>query len=150
MKKELDRAKSIGDIFSLVKQVVRQSLGQEQAGLLVALSDLGAAPGQLIGAFYHIAANTIVINKRPLETIPLDRWNTYLFHVLLHEYLHSLGYQDEMQVQDLVEQITRQHIGVDVPTDLSSFMPYVVFGEPRNLRIDYISGIDRSNTDYIL
>jgi hypothetical protein len=150
VKKELENAKSVGEVFAIVKRVAKQSIGLEQAGLLVAVSDLGAYPGQFVGAFYDMAANTIVINKRPLQGMPTEMWNKYFFHVLLHEYLHSLGYLDEIVVRQLVADLIRQHFGDEVPTTIEQYMRYVIPGEPKNLKLDYISGIDRQNTNYIL
>lgn len=150
MKKEIESAGSIADIFGIVKRVVRESLGREQAGLLVALSDLGAYPGYLVGAYYNLAANTIVINKRALHTVPQERQNMYLFQIILHEYIHSLGFYDEQQVRQVVEAITRERIGPDVQSEIGAYMNQVHFGEPSSLDMEYISGIDREGTNYIM
>ena len=87
-KKSLEKAKNFADIFHLVKNAVKNCLGTDQAGLLLGLSDLGAYGNDYLGAFYSFDANTIVINKRPLNKIKNaspSLYNPYLFHVLLHE-----------------------------------------------------------------
>ena len=64
--KSLQNAKTFADIFDVVKEIVKESLGAEQAGLLVGVSDLGLHSQGFIGAFYSLDANMIIINKRPL------------------------------------------------------------------------------------
>ena len=68
-KEHLEKAGDFSDIFSLVKTIVQNYLGKDQAGLLVGLSDLGIHGHAFLGAFYSMDANTIVINKRPLNNI---------------------------------------------------------------------------------
>ena len=111
-KKSLEKAKSFADIFDLVKRTVKNYLGTDQAGLLLGLSDLGNYGNAYLGAFYSFDANTIVINKRPLNKIKQtkpDLYNPYIFHVLLHEYIHSLGIVEEDQVRMLVYEITQKN-----------------------------------------
>src|SRR3989337_314796 len=97
--KLLDGAKGLPDIFEIVKRAVDMDLGYARGGLMLGLADLGNHPRGFVGAFYPIATNVIVMNKVPLarirETDP-QLWRSYAFHVLLHEYLHSVGYIDEM------------------------------------------------------
>ena len=161
-KKSLANAKDFGDIFDLVKKVVKNYLNADQAGLLLGLSDLGAYGHSYLGAFYSFDANTIVINKRPLnklkKTSP-DLYNPYVFHVLLHEYIHSLGVVEEDQVKILAYEITQKyfgknHLATQIAFDLEKFLPNLTFGDdfepPEDLSIEFISGIDRDNTDYIM
>ena len=92
-KKSLKKAKNLADIFDLVKVVVKNYLNADQAGLLLGLSDLGSYGQSYLGAFYSFDANTIVINKRPLNKIKQTKpnlYNPYIFHVLLHEYWEDL------------------------------------------------------------
>lgn len=149
MKKELECAKDVGEIFALVKSLVSDFLGSDQAGILVAVSDLGAYDSHFVGAYYNPGANTIVINRRGFASMPGHLVNYYIFHVLLHEYLHSLGFMDELEVRQLVSSITNEYIG-DVPSDLSEFTRFVPLGEPSSPDLEYLSGIDRENCGYIL
>ncbi|MFH1510606.1 MAG: hypothetical protein ABIF10_02855 [Candidatus Woesearchaeota archaeon] len=148
MRNQLDCAKNVGEVFSIVKSIVRECLGREQAGLLVAVSDLGAYDSHFVGALYNPSANTIVINKRGLS-MPAHLLNYYLFHVIMHEYLHSLGFMDESQVKQMVSAITADYVG-DVPSDLSEFTRFVPLGKPSGFDLDYVPGIDRENSGYIL
>ncbi|MBS3101505.1 hypothetical protein J4204_05200 [Candidatus Woesearchaeota archaeon] len=67
--KGIKNAKTIADIFEIVKEMVKGYLGQEQAGLMVGVSDLGSFAQGFVGAFYSLEANTIIINKKPLARI---------------------------------------------------------------------------------
>jgi len=160
-KKSLEKAKNFADIFDLVKKVVKNYLDADQAGLLLGLSDLGSYGQSYLGAFYSFDANTIVINKRPLNKIKQTRpnlYNPYIFHVLLHEYVHSLGITDEKQVRQLVYEITQKtfgknHLATQIALNLEKFIPNLTFGDfepPQDMSIEFISGIDRDNTDYIM
>tara|TARA_Y100000310_G_scaffold264948_1_gene275783 strand:- start:190 stop:462 length:273 start_codon:yes stop_codon:yes gene_type:complete len=87
-KTSLEKARSFADIFDLVKKTIKNYLGTDQAGLLLGLSDLGNYGNAYLGTFYSFDANTIVINKRPLNKIKQTKpnlYNPYIFHVLLHE-----------------------------------------------------------------
>src|SRR3989344_8358823 len=112
--KKIERAKSFADIFEIVKNLVMESLGSEQAGLMVGVSDLGNFENGFIGAFYSQNSNMIVINKRPLariiQTNP-NLYNYYVFHVMLHEYMHSIGYYDEAETRFLVHEISKSYFG---------------------------------------
>ena len=161
-KKSLKKANNFSDIFLLVKKIVQDYLGKDQAGLLVGLSDLGTYGQSFLGAFYSLDANTIIINKRPLNRIKQNKpklYNPYLFHVLLHEYVRSLGFFDEEQVRMLVYEITKKyfgenHLATQLALDLEKFIPNLTLGmefeAPEDINIEFISGIDRDNTDYIM
>ena len=161
-KKSLEKAKNFADIFHLVKSAVKNCLGTDQAGLLLGLSDLGAYGNAYLGAFYSFDANTIVINKRPLNKIKNTNpnlYNPYIFHVLLHEYIHSLGILEEDQVKILVYEISQKNFGknhaaTQMALNSEKFIPNLVFEDnfepPEDLSIEFVSGIDRENTDYIM
>jgi len=161
-KKSLDKAKGFADIFELVKGVVKNYLNADQAGLLLGLSDLGAYGNAFLGAFYSFDANTIVINKRPLNKIKQkdpNLYNPYVFHVLLHEYIHSLGITEENEVRTLAYEITQKffgknHLATQIAFNLEKFLPNLTFGNdfepPEDMSIEFIPGIDRSNTGYIM
>ena len=115
--KSLDESKEFSDIFMLVKKAVKETLAEARVGLMLVLADL---PGQ-IGAFHEVGSNAIVLNRRLLNAVvrtgrSMREINSYVFTVLLHEYLHSLGHLDERQVRELSHQITKGAFGEDHPT----------------------------------
>jgi hypothetical protein len=160
--KRVKRARSIGDIFAIVRDLVENALGTDQAGLLVGLSDLGCYQNGYIGAYYTPAANTIVINTRPLQGLLQSRpelYNAYLFHVMLHEYIHSLGCYDEQATRFLVEEMSRDFFGSEhevtqFAANMQELLPDITYASsefepPEDVSIDFVLGIDRKNTNYI-
>ncbi len=160
--KAIEKAKTIADIFEIVKEMVREYLGLEQAGLMVGVSDLGSFAQGFVGAFYSLEANMIVINKKPLARILQTNpslYNYYLFHVMLHEYIHSIGSFDEEQTRQLVYEISQHHFGdkhvaTELATNMGKFMPNLIyptsgFEPPADANIEFVKGIDRKNTNYI-
>lgn len=160
--KELKKAKTFADIFNIVKEMVLEFLGAEQAGLLVGVTDLGSHSQGFIGAFYSLNANMIIINKKPLARILQTNpslYNYYLFHVMLHEYIHSIGSFDEAQTRQLVHEISEHyfgpaHLATQLASNIEKFMPNLTypahgFQPPQDINIEFIKGIDKKNTNYI-
>jgi len=112
---ELERCGNFGDVFDLVKKSVEQSLGLRRAGLMLYLVDL--PPN--IGAFHIVGSNLIAVNRKLLRVAKQAGsrriFNSYVYMILLHEYLHSLGYLDEVQTRRLTEQITIETFGSSHP-----------------------------------
>jgi hypothetical protein len=112
----LEKAESFGEIFSVVKRAVREVLGVRRAGLELLLVDL---PGE-IGAMHQVGSNAIIMNRRHLQAIMRSsrsrlEVNSYIFLLLLHEYLHSLGVLDEGEVTALSMKVIREALGEDHP-----------------------------------
>jgi len=159
-KKQLERAKTISDVFEIVKELVRDSIGLDQSGLIVGVSDLGSHGRGFVGAFYSLNANMIIINKRPLarilQTNP-DLYKYYLFHILLHEYIHSTGSYDEAQTRQIVYEISesyfgRQHIVSELASNMEKFIHSLTedgFQPPQDTNIEFVKGIDKKNINYI-
>ena len=159
---KIKNAKTIADVFEIVKEAVRDYLDIDQAGLLVGIADLGAHGQGFIGAFYSLEANAIVLNKKPiariLQTNP-SLYNYYLFHVILHEYMHSIGALDEAQARLLVYEISEhyfggQHTVTQLASNIEKFIPNLAypiegFQPPQDANIEFVKGIDIKNTNYI-
>lgn len=155
------KAKNISDIFELVTETVYEYLGTDQAGLMVGVTDLGSFHNGFIGAFYSPNANAIIINKRPLARILQTNpgiYNYYLFHLMLHEYIHSIGSYDEAQTRQIVYEISercfgREHIVTQLASNIEKFMPNLTypegFVEPKDINIEFVKGIDKKNINYI-
>ncbi len=155
----LDSADDLADIFEIVKLAVRETTGRERSGLMLGLANLGGGPQGFVGAFYPVATNIIVMNSLPLrrirETDPA-LYKPYVFHILLHEYLHTLGIIDESATRQKTLDISLRLFGKNHPVaqfaaDLSKFMPklvYPVYGwQPsEEFRLELVEGFDRSST----
>lgn len=71
-----------------------------------------------IGAFHAFGTNGIVLNRKILKIMAKEsesnkEFNLFIFSLLLHEYLHSLGYIDEIQVKELTYRIIKEIFGED-------------------------------------
>lgn len=157
---ELESTRGLPDIFELVKRAVRKSTGKERGGLMLGLADLGGGPEGLVGAFYPVATNIIVMNKSPLERIKEtdpSLYKPYSFHILLHEYLHTLGIIDEAAARSKAYEISAELFGKDhvvtrLAADLSKFIPklvYPIYGwrPAGEYRLELVQGFDRSSTN---
>ena len=94
----LEKCEEFSDIFELVKKVVKETVNQHRVGLMLVLADLPVS----VGAFHAIGSNTIVMNRTLLNHFDKSQSKykkEFIFLVLLHEYLHSLGHTDEAEVR---------------------------------------------------
>jgi hypothetical protein len=162
---ELEGYDNFPDIFELVKRVVKRFLNRHRAGLMLGLVNLGMKKGYFIGAFHPVGSNIIVMNKSPLkiamENTEKKIYNSYCFLLLLHEYLHSLGYLDEEKVRELTEEVCQLAFGDGHPATLmakkgvAAYFPKVVHfpqdGElPSDLYVELVRDFDKSSSQYIL
>lgn len=158
----LEQARTLADIFEVVKDAVRVSTGKSRGGLMLGLANLGNHPQGFLGAFYPVGSNVIVMNKVPLhrikETDP-QLYKPYIFHILLHEYLHSLGILSESLVRQMVYEITKtifgdNHLATTFAKDTTRFFPNLVYPyaawRADDMRIELVEGFDRSSASYFM
>ena len=172
---KLRDARSLQDVFELAKEAVWKHLRVDQAGLMVGLADLGISAGSILGAYYSPDANTIVINRTVMNQVKQladqQLYNSYCFYILLHEYLHSCGFYDENENRQIVAAIAAQELGQDhIVTKLATtndamlklIKTGIMSGKGGNdslsatatataeTGIEFVEGIDRGNTNYIM
>lgn len=155
---KLDYAMDFDEVFEMVKKAVGQVLGVHRAGLTLVLGDIPNS----VGAYHEMGSNAIVMNRNLMKIVwratqSRPRRNAYTFMILLHEYLHTLGFVDDAQVRDLSKKITdayfgEGHIAGDMATSpLDKFFPeisqYAMFRD--NGRFEIVSKFDTSSTPYI-
>jgi len=155
---ELDSCRNFGDVFELVKKSVKRSLGRSRAGLMLYLADL--PPN--IGALHGIGTNAIVMNRAVLSRVTSTATsrrdvNSFVYSVLLHEYLHSLGYVDEREVRELTLKVARDNLGVEHPATRISTNPMAYFPQQPQFQAETSGGdaeivrdFDRSNQNYVV
>jgi len=161
---ELEACDNLADIFELVKRSVKQFLGLHRAGLMLGMANLGMRRGSFVGAFHPIGSNIIVMNKAPfdvaMQTTDKKVLNAYCYHLLLHEYLHALGYVDEEEVRDLVHRVCSLALGKGSPATVMAergiafYFPKVTYFSqnvpiPRDLQIELVKDFDKSSAGYI-
>ena len=154
----LATASGFDEIFDMVKAATEQELGKHRAGLTLVLGDI---PNE-VGAYHEMGSNAIVMNRNLLRIVEKladskTRKNSYVFMILLHEYLHSLGYTDDRQVRDLSKRIADGFLGVKHPAaemavrPLDQFFPdlpkYAGFRDKGGF--ETVHRFDSSSTPYI-
>jgi hypothetical protein len=160
-KTRLDEAKTLADIFEVVKAIVLKSMKKSRGGLMLGMADLGNHPKGFLGGFFTAGSNVIVLNKNPLQRITETRpelYKPYAFHVLLHEYIHSLGYLDERMVNSKVYEITKEalgeeHLATQIAASTESFIKHLVYPDTAwkadDDRMELEKDFDRSSVSYI-
>jgi hypothetical protein len=132
-------------IFRVVREAVHTVLGIERPGLGLGLSNLPSG----VGAYWQVTGNLIVLNEGLVQAMrthaesPLEL-NSFVYVILAHEYLHSLGYLDERAVRSVTARVTRAAFGPDHPAtrmaegDLWSLYPFLSWspgGDGRRLKV---------------
>ena len=152
---------SLIETFEEVKKVVQKTEGKSRAGLMLGLQEIGASLDGFVGAYYPVASNIIIVNKTPLRRI-LETNKTllkpYAFHVLLHEYIHTLGCLDEETTEQKTYEISKKqfgehHIITELSIDIRKFFPslvYPIYGWiplKETPLIELVQGFDFSSTN---
>ena len=68
-----------------------------------------------VGAFHPMGTNDIVINRRLLGSTTNLKEKSQVFAILVHEYLHTLGFTDERQVRRLTYKVCQESFGRSHP-----------------------------------
>jgi len=163
-----DLKQKIPEIFEKVKDDVRKITGRHRAGFNLRLAKMGRLPsGGFIAGMHFYPGTEIIMNLSPLEIILKNKpdeiiW-AYTYHVLLHEYIHSLGigiyYEKDCQTNALyisekifkdknhwAVKIAKYGIGIAIPdleikTDEHDW-------RPDSKSIEYVDGFDRESQSY--
>jgi hypothetical protein len=158
---KLEEAKTLADIFEVVKAVVLKTKKKSRAGLMLGIANLGNNPQGFFGGFFTTGSNVIVMNKIPLQRINETKpelYKPYAFCILLHEYIHSLGYLDEDKVRSWSYQISRDALGEDhlatqIAGNTQGFMKHLVYPDsawkPDDKGLELVDDFDRSSVCYI-
>lgn len=157
-KQKVREIKSFNDAFELARKAVEKRTGMRRVGLTLLLQDM---PGY-IGAYHVVGSNYIVINRTVLNAIKElaksnEEYNAYMFVVIMHEYLHSLGLTDEMSVRKLTYSICNALLDKEHPaTKMAASDPSSLYPQIRNLinlqfsnEFKLIRDFDTSNISYI-
>ncbi|HEY6238651.1 MAG TPA: hypothetical protein VIZ68_05650 [Thermoplasmata archaeon] len=151
----LENRADFDQVFRVVRGAVRRALGIERTGLGLGLSDLPPS----LGAYWQVTGNIIVMNEGLVQAMEANasstlEFNSFVYVILAHEYLHALGYLDEGEVRRVTAFVTRTVFGSAHPAtkmaegDLWRMYPFLAFapqGQGRRLRL--VRGFDRASTD---
>ena len=157
-RRALSSAEGFDSIFEMVKEATERTLRMHRAGLTLVLGDIPNS----VGAYHEMGSNAIVMNRNLLRIVERlsktkSRLNSYVFMILLHEYLHTLGYTSDREVRALGKQIADEYFGRKHPASemavrpLDQFFPdlgkYSVFRDKGEYQT--IHKFDSSSTPYI-
>ncbi len=156
--RRLALASSFDQVFELVKRAAESSLGLHRAGLSLVLGDIS----NNVGAYHELGSNAIVMNRNIIKIVwkttrVRSKRNAFTFMILIHEYLHALGFTDETQVRDLGKKISDEFLGKGhlagemALRPLSDFFPQ--FPQLSAFRdkghFEHVERFDSSSTPYI-
>ncbi len=94
-----------------MKKAVKKTLGLHRVGLMLLLGNLPLN----VGAFHPMGTNEIVLNRRLMKSKTGMSERSHLFTILLHEYLHTLGFEDEEHVRRLTYKVCIENFGRGSP-----------------------------------
>jgi len=160
-----DLKKLMPDIFERVKKDVEIVYGRHRAGLSLGLVEMGMHGGGFIGGMHFTPGTDIVMNKTPLKIILKEQsyeivW-AYTYHILLHEYIHSLGVLDEQQCRNITLRISEEifkessHPAIILAKKgIGTYFPNLplIYAPPDlkpEVQIEYIYNFDQESYDYI-
>jgi hypothetical protein len=157
-RKKIANLKNFDETFELVKSVVLQKFGMHRTGLSLVLQMM---PSNL-GAYHMLGSNTIVMNSYLLAAVrkvagSTEEYNSYMFMVLTHEYLHSLGIVDENTVRQMTFELCKWMLGEDYSaTRMAKEDPSMIYPELRSMEQPHFSrdfqvvkNFDKANQSYI-
>ncbi|MFX0021863.1 MAG: hypothetical protein ACFE9S_06020 [Candidatus Hermodarchaeota archaeon] len=160
-----DLKKQMPSIFERVKKDVKKVYGRHRAGLSLGLVEMGMFEGGFIGGMHFSPGTDIVMNKTPLEIIlreqPYEIVWAYTYHILLHEYIHSLGILNEQKCRIITLRISEKifketdHPAVILAKNgIGTFFPdlHLIYAPPDfsldGIPIEYIFNFDQESYDY--
>jgi hypothetical protein len=150
--------KDFDEALELVKSAVYKKFKMHRAGLSLILQVM---PTNL-GAYHILGSNVIVMNSYVLAAIKKisgseAEYNAYLFMVLAHEYLHSLGIVDENAVRQMTYDLCKTALGDDhsstkmAKEDPSSLFPQLRYMAQTQFgrEFEVVRNFDKRSQSYI-
>jgi hypothetical protein len=157
--KRIVDAQGYDELWKLIKENVKGVLKKERVGMMLFLDDLPLR----LGAYHPLGTNNIVLNRALVQIVEATTksrkvLNAFIYTLLLHEYLHTLGYTQESEVRSLVYEISKACFGDEhVTTQLAKLGPWSllkdlaldVVGAPKRL-IEIVRNFEEANRGYIV
>lgn len=155
----INEAEGFSEVWEVVKDTVKDFLGEHRVGMMLFLDDLPFH----IGAYHPLGTNNIVLNRILVDVVEAATKskrlvNAFVYSLLVHEYLHALGHVSEVEVRSLVYKISRECFGEDhIVTKLAEKSPWALLrGVPlrgieapgRNMEI--VKDFEKPNQRYIV
>jgi hypothetical protein len=154
---KLRTLKDFNEVFEFVKYSVISVYEMKRAGLSLMLHGMPTT----VGAYHVLGSNIIAINSILLDQVKeysasIVEYNSYLFTVLLHEYLHTFGILDEQKVRQMSVELCEKFFGREYMVTDIAMDPLKIFPQLGSVRYDrfenkydLIKNFDNSNQTYI-
>lgn len=158
---KFNEARTIPEIFEVVKGLVWKMLSKSRAGLDLGMAEMGTSPQGMVGAFFALGSNLIIMNQTVINQINetnKEIMKPYIFSVLLHEYLHSLCIYSDEDVRMNTYSLAQEAFGdkslvAQISKDMGKFFPNLVYptSMPPDLegKVKLVKDFDESDTRYI-
>jgi hypothetical protein len=110
-----------------------------------------------VGAFHPMGTNEIVLNRRLFKSKTGMSERSHVFAILLHEYLHTLGIEDESQVRRLTYRVCLDNFGRSSPVvDAALTGPWADLTEEdfddmeSELNLELVKNFEKLDIGYII
>jgi len=157
--KQLDTAEGYSAVWEIVKDTVKVVLKKQRKGMLLFLDDMPLR----LGAYHPLGTNNIVLNRALVQIVEAATnsrklLNAFVYVLLVHEYLHALGYIPEAQVRPLVYRISNEcfgeeHIATKLaeqgPWSLLRGLPLDTLRAPKQV-MEIVKDFEKTNQRYIV
>jgi len=140
--KRLDDARGYSEVWKIAKDNAKAVLNKHRRGMMLFLDDMPLR----LGAYHPLGTNNIVLNRTLVQIVEETTkskklLNAFVYTLLLHEYLHALGYIPEAEVRPLVYEVTKKCFGKEhVSTRLAKLGPWSLL---RGLPLDALNAPKR-------
>lgn len=155
----ISKARGFNEVWEIVKDTVKDALGKHRVGMMLFLDDLPLH----LGAYHPMGTNNMVLNRalvQIVESVTKSKRlaNAFVYSLLVHEYLHALGYVSEAEVRSLVYKISRECFGEDhIVTELAEKSPWALLRgvplrgvEPPRRDMEIVKDFEKPNQRYIV
>jgi hypothetical protein len=155
----LDNANGYREVWEIVKDNVKAVLERQRRGMMLFLDDMPLR----LGAYHPVGTNNIVLNRALVQIVEATTTskkllNAFIYTLLLHEYLHALGYLEEAEVRPLVYRVSKACFGKEhIATKLAELGPWSILkGLPLNSlqapkrMIEIVKDFETTNQKYIV
>lgn len=154
---KLKSLKDFNEVFEFVKFSVNSVYEMKRAGLSLMLHGMPTR----VGAYHILGSNVIAINSILLDVVKEYsasnvEYNSYLFTVLLHEYLHTFGILEEHKVRQMCVELCEKFFGREYIVTVIAKDPLKIFPNLGSVSYDrfenkyeLIKNFDNSNQTYI-
>jgi hypothetical protein len=158
--RRLEACQGFPDLFELVKDAVQEREGVSRSGLMLGLAELGGSGSFVLCGLHPLHSNIILLNKAALRMVRSTRpevMKPFVFHVLMHEYLHTIGLAGERAARLKVLEICQplfgaEHVVTRMAQDIREFLPFASYPArmplPEGTSIELVEGFDRSSASY--